>query len=213
VTRAAPCARHASACRSRTRVHAVRHDWPRLSAFNEPSMWFHHGSPSTRTALPTASCFSFFAGRTKFPALMQMHASCAARNGEGVLLVGAPGSGKSDLVLRLLDIGFLLVADDRVDIQDGWASPPAPLAGLLEVRGLGILRLPHASRARLALAVELATPAQLQEGTRLPEPARLTNPDLPLVRIDPSAHSAPRRVALALSSALGHQPMLVGAFA
>jgi HPr kinase/phosphorylase len=144
---------------------------------------------------------------------MQIHASCAALNGEGVLLVGAPGSGKSDMVLRLIDIGFLLVADDRVDIQNGWASPPASLAGLLEVRGLGILRLPHVPMARLALAVELATPTSLAELTRLPEPTRLPNPDLPLVRIDPSAHSAPRRVALALNCALGHQPILVGAFA
>ena len=60
---------------------------------------------------------------------MQIHASCAAREGHGVLLLGPSGSGKSDLLLRLLDRGFALVADDRVDLQSGMASAPATLAG------------------------------------------------------------------------------------
>src|SRR6516162_9304950 len=80
---------------------------------------------------------------------MQIHASCAARDGAGVLLLGPPGSGKSDLALRLLDCGFMLVADDRVEVEGGVARPPPALAGLLEVRGLGILRLPYLQSARL----------------------------------------------------------------
>jgi HPr kinase/phosphorylase len=144
---------------------------------------------------------------------MQLHASCAALDGDGVLLMGEPGSGKSDLVLRLLDIGFLLVADDRVNILDGWASAPVPLAGLLEVRGLGIVRMSYVPRARLAVAIELSLPARLVNLARLPDPARLTSPDLPLVRIDPMASSAPRRVALALDCALGRRTMHAGAFA
>ncbi len=138
---------------------------------------------------------------------MQIHASCAARDGQGVLLLGPPGSGKSDLVLRLLDRGFQLVADDRVDIDHGMASPPAALAGLLEVRGLGLLRLPYAAEARLALTVELA------RGERLPTPATHPMLDLPLVQIDPAACSAPHRVALALDCALGRTSLLAGAFA
>ena len=98
---------------------------------------------------------------------MQIHGSCASRAGDGVLLIGPPGAGKSDLLLRLLARGFDLVADDRVDIVDGVARPVPALAGLLEVRGLGIVRLPHVAAARLALVVELATPAD-----RLPAPAR-----------------------------------------
>jgi HPr kinase/phosphorylase len=138
---------------------------------------------------------------------MQIHASCAARDGHGVLLLGPPGSGKSDLVLRLLDHGFELVADDRVDVEDGLASPPAALAGLLEVRGLGLLRMPHLAQARLVLAVELAC------GDRLPTPSAHPLFGLPMVHVDPAACSAPRRVALSLDCALGRTRLLVGAFA
>lgn len=137
----------------------------------------------------------------------QIHASCAARDGGGVLLLGPSGCGKSDLLLRLLDHGFSLVADDRVEVVDGIARPPAALAGLLEVRGLGIVRLPHVE-ARLALAVALG-PA----GPRLPEPARHASLDLPQVGVDPASPSAPARVALALDCALGRVVQLAGAFA
>jgi HPr kinase/phosphorylase len=138
---------------------------------------------------------------------MQIHASCAARDGAGVLLLGPPGSGKSDLALRLLDCGFMLVADDRVEVEHGVARPPPALAGLLEVRGLGILRLPYVQSARLALAVELAEPA------RLPAPATHAELGLPLVTLDARAPSAAPRVALALDCALGRIAQVAGAFA
>lgn len=120
-----------------------------------------------------------------------------------MLLVGAPGAGKSDLLLRLLDHGYALVADDRVDILAGVARAPAALAGLLEVRGLGVLRLPYCIEARLALCVELGAPE------RLPEPARRHG--LPLVRIDPAQASAPARVTAALRCVTGELTLLAGA--
>ncbi len=135
-----------------------------------------------------------------------MHASAAARAGAGVLLLGPPGAGKSDLVLRLLHHGFALIADDQVMIEGRHAAPPPALAGLLEVRGLGIMRLPYVT-ADLILAVRLA------KGDRLPEPSRLSELDLPLINVDPSAASAPLRVALALDCLQGVISMQVGAFA
>jgi HPr kinase/phosphorylase len=138
---------------------------------------------------------------------MQVHGSCAARDGAGVLLMGPPGSGKSDLVLRLLSRGFDLVADDRVEVTDGIASAPPSLAGLLEVRGLGIVHLPHRPSAALALVVELGTPPP-----RLPAPARHATFDLPRIDIDAAAASAPERVALALDCALGRVHQHTGAF-
>src|SRR5690349_5084103 len=76
------------------------------------------------------------------------YGTCVAKDGAGVLLIGPPGSGKSDLALRLLYQGFQLIADDQVAIEDGIAKPPAALAGLLEVRGLGIVRFAHMAEAR-----------------------------------------------------------------
>jgi HPr kinase/phosphorylase len=144
---------------------------------------------------------------------MQIHASCAARNGAGVLLVGRPGSGKSDLLVRLIDRGFSLVADDRVEIEDGIARPPAALAGLIEVRGLGILRMPYLASAPIRLSVSLE-----RSSTRLPEPS--VDPMLarmgltvPQVKITPAAASAPVRVALALDCIVGQLEQLVGTFA
>jgi HPr kinase/phosphorylase len=139
---------------------------------------------------------------------MQMHGSCASRVGDGVLLIGSPGAGKSDLLLRLLARGFDLVADDRVEILAGIARAAPTLAGLLEVRGLGIFQMPHVEAARLALVVELGGP-----GDRMPVPSRHRALGLPLVRIDPWSVSAPERVGLALDCALGRVSQVAGAFA
>ncbi len=139
---------------------------------------------------------------------MQMHASCAARDGAGVLLTGPSGSGKSDLLLRLLDRGFVLVADDRVEIEAGIARPALALAGLLEVRGLGLLRLPHLAQARLVLVLALGAPAE-----RLPHPARHPDLGLPLLALDPFTVSAAARASLALDCALGKRTLVAGAFA
>ena len=77
-----------------------------------------------------------------------IHGTCVAIGSCGVLLRGAPGSGKSDLALRLLGQAHLdawLVADDQVQLSrrgnELWAQAPASIASLIEVRGLGIIRL------------------------------------------------------------------------
>ena len=133
-----------------------------------------------------------------------VHASCVAVDGCGVLLLGPPGSGKSDLALRLIDGGAVLVADDRVDIRavDGRleASPPETLAGRIEVRGLGILAVDWRPRATLGLAVELLTDAR---PPRLPEPAerRFAGIALPLVQLAPFEASAAAKVRLAVRAA------------
>jgi len=124
-----------------------------------------------------------------------------------VLLLGPPGCGKSDLVLQLLECGFVLVADDRVTIEGRTARAPEALAGLLEVRGLGIVRRAHVASAELALAVDLGGAPE-----RLPRPARHAALDLPLVAIDPRGASAALRVRLALDCALGLAEQHTGAF-
>ncbi len=138
----------------------------------------------------------------------RVHGSCATRDGAAVLVIGPPGSGKSDLVLRLLAHGFQLVADDQVEIENGVASAPAALAGLLETRGLGITRLPHVERSRIALVAQLGGLAD-----RLPEPETHPVLGVPVIHLDASAASAPARVALALDCALGRLRQVAGAFA
>jgi HPr kinase/phosphorylase len=140
---------------------------------------------------------------------MLMHASCAGREDMGILLTGPSGSGKSDLLLRLLDRGFMLVADDQVDIgADGLARAPDSLAGLLEVAGLGLMRLPFIKEVRPVLVAELGPSAP-----RLPRPERDGVLDLPRLRLDPRGASAAARLALAFDCLLGRASMAVGAFA
>jgi len=139
---------------------------------------------------------------------LRIHGSCVARDGAGVLILGPSGMGKSDLALRLLSRGFVLIADDQVDIRDGIVSAPKALAGLLEVRGLGIARLPFHPTARLELVVALEIAVE-----RLPRPERHGTLDVPLIRLDPTGASAPDRVALALDHALGRVMQHTGAFA
>lgn len=79
----------------------------------------------------------------------------------GALLLGEPGAGKSDVALRLIDSGASLVSDDQVELMFGegglWGSPPAAIAGLIEARGIGLIRLPFEARVKIALAVELTS--------------------------------------------------------
>jgi HPr kinase/phosphorylase len=138
----------------------------------------------------------------------RFHGTCVARDGAGVLLLGSSGTGKSDLALRLLGRGFVLVADDQVDVIDGFARAPTALAGLLEVRGLGIVRLPYLSDVKLAVVVVLT-----EQSERLPHPERHAELDLPLVRFNAMEVSAPDRVALALDCAAGRVAQHAGAFA
>jgi HPr kinase/phosphorylase len=168
-----------------------------------------------RTVAPPASRPTTFLLDEDSPhsRFMRVHGSCAARNGRGVLLTGSPGAGKSDLVLRLLDRGFALVADDQVEIAAGVARAPPSLAGLLEVRGLGIVRLPYLAAVSLSLVVHLSGPDLADSGPRLPEPVRDPLLDLPVIRLDPRAASAPIRVALALDCALGRVAQGAGVFA
>ncbi len=88
-----------------------------------------------------------------------IHATCVAINGRGILITGRSGSGKSDLALRLIDRGAILVSDDythfrRVDDRL-IASPPTNIAGLLEIRHIGIVNLPYAMDVPIALVIAL----------------------------------------------------------
>ena len=131
-----------------------------------------------------------------------------------VLLRGCSGSGKSDLGLRLIDAGGRLVADDQSELKRRGAliivrSPPT-IAGLIEVRGLGIVRVEALAEAPLALIADLAAPETIE---RLPErdKERLLGLDLPRIAVAPFEVSAAAKVALAVRAVAGPGlPALIG---
>ena len=134
---------------------------------------------------------------------MLVHASCVALEGKGVLLRGAPGAGKSDLALRLIEGGAQLVADDQVALTSSGerllASPPARIAGLLEVRGIGIVSIDFVPQCPVYLVVDLAAPDSVE---RMPEAARITLAGHRVRRVSlaPFEASAPAKVRLALTA-------------
>jgi len=130
-----------------------------------------------------------------------LHSSTVASEGRAVLITGPSGSGKSDLALRLLDRGFILVSDDQTIIRsDGdrlLATAPPTIAGKLEVRGIGIVEVEHTSDVPVALIVELRSDIQ-----RMPDDSRvrvILGVAVPLISIDAMTASAASKVALALS--------------
>ncbi len=139
------------------------------------------------------------------------HGTAVAVDGRAVLIRGPSGSGKSDLALRLIAAGArwpglrgepVLVADDQVELSlvDGMVvvSPPAVLAGRIEVRGIGILSVPYLPQARLSLVADLIAREAI---TRLPEPDTVLILGVPLPRIDLDAFaaSAPAKLLAALA--------------
>ncbi len=133
-----------------------------------------------------------------------LHGSAVSLGGKGVLLLGRSGGGKSDLALQMIDRGAILIADDQVRIdREGnclVAKPPAKLAGLIEVRGVGILRLPH-TKNRLDLAVDLDLDG---EEERLPAPKTLSYCGLNLrqIQINSRCASAVAKINIALHTEL-----------
>lgn len=121
----------------------------------------------------------------------------------GVLIEGESGSGKSDLALRCLRLGFRLVADDRTTlwVSEGklFGTAPTSIAGLIEARGLDILPAQRRRLAEVVLAVRCLTPADALE--RLPEPEgrTLLGVTLPGIAVRPFEASSPDKVIHALT--------------
>jgi HPr kinase/phosphorylase len=139
-----------------------------------------------------------------------IHASAVLVGARAVLIRGPSGAGKSRLALDLVEAGRArvlcfarLVGDDRVHVQAAagrlLVRPAKPLAGLIEVRGLGILRLPHEPSAVVGLVVDLAAATE-----RLPELeqklAEIEGIKLPRLAVAPGAAALPCVLALLTSS-------------
>jgi HPr kinase/phosphorylase len=134
-----------------------------------------------------------------------IHATIVTLHGKGVLIRGASGSGKSDLALRLIDRGAVLIADDycHIKAENGRivATAPDSIAGQIEVRGLGIQTMNFEQQATIHLIVDLVS-----EYPRLPDLAdqsiEIEGINVQRVALIPWEASAPLKVVLALGQSL-----------
>ena len=128
-----------------------------------------------------------------------LHASCVAIGGRAVLVAGRSGSGKSDLCLRLIDRGADLVSDDYTALTERggrlFAAAPERIAGLLEIRGVGIVECPPSRDVPVCLLADL-------DGTveRLPEPGvrEICGVAIPALALAALEASAPIKLERAL---------------
>ncbi|MEL6977534.1 MAG: hypothetical protein AAGM38_02500 [Pseudomonadota bacterium] len=143
-----------------------------------------------------------------------IHASCVAFQSRedgvcaGVLIRGPAGAGKSSFALMLMGFGAALVADDCVRLSRGgdgrlWATAPdePALSGLIEARGVGVIRVAPTTAAALAWVVDLASAASLE---RLPalRCERMLGATLPRLSAPPSAAAAAAVACLARGGTL-----------
>ncbi|WP_297319151.1 HPr kinase/phosphatase C-terminal domain-containing protein [Novosphingobium sp.] len=127
-------------------------------------------------------------------------ASCVAIGARALLIEGAPGSGKSSLALALIDRGARLIGDDgvRLEARQGrlFASPPPNIAGLVEVRNLGLIEMPTVSD--MALALVLRFDPEAPRFIDAAEQTELGGIALPLVRLWPESPVLAIKAELAL---------------
>lgn len=141
-----------------------------------------------------------------------VHASAVLVGARAVLIRGASGSGKSRLAFDLIQAGRAgtlcfarLVADDRVHLEAAGgrllARPAEQLAGLLEVRGVGLLRLEHEASAVIRLVIDLAA----DDAIRLPDAAQrkteIAGITLPRLAVARDAPALPSVLAVLTSAA------------
>lgn len=143
------------------------------------------------------------------------YGTCVALGAHAALLRGNSGTGKSDLALRFLALPdseagqVSLVADDQVcltaDNGGLTASPPPNLAGLIEVRGIGIQSVPFVRSARLVVVCDLVAARQVPRMP--PEPCDrtlLVGCEIPVLKLAPFEASAPLKLKLAIIGATAH---------
>lgn len=150
------------------------------------------------------------------PPYALVHATALALGDRGALIRGPSGAGKSDLALRCIAAAPLaacpvraeLVSDDQVVLtrtdRGIDASPPATIAGKIEVRGVGIVAMPYRPSARLVLVVDLVSAAEVPRYPLQPASAELLGVVVPRIGLAPFEASAPVKLLLALAAVATH---------
>jgi HPr kinase/phosphorylase len=89
-----------------------------------------------------------------------LHATGVAIDGQGIVILGAPGAGKSSLALSLIALGAILISDDGLWLDTAAEPPrlerPETAHALIEARGIGLLNAgPICENAPLAIVIDL----------------------------------------------------------
>ena len=140
------------------------------------------------------------------PSKIVLHGTAVLMKGAGfepaaVLIRGLSGAGKSDLAFRLIEAGAELICDDQVELEKRqekvFAGSVSAIEGLLEVRGIGLVRYDVAPQSRLRLVVDLV---KREDVPRLPEAEtiEILDIEIPRLRLHGFDGSTPLKVAKAL---------------
>ena len=133
---------------------------------------------------------------------MKVHGTSVSIDGDGVLFRGPPGSGKSDLALRMINFGAQLVSDDQVCMtrrnNNIFMSSPPTIRNSIEVRGIGIVNTIAQKEAPLILVLNML-PNNV--ASRMPSWRLCTFLDIkiPAIEFAPFEISAHLKVKLAIS--------------
>lgn len=138
--------------------------------------------------------------------MITIHATTVSLDGRGVILRGPSGSGKSDLAIRLINEGALLVADDQtilfIESDRLMAQSPTEIAGKMEVRGVGIVNMGPPAIVPVFLLIDMSDPAGVPRMADF-ETVELVGQQIPRIHLTPFEMSSAAKVKLALRALLG----------
>jgi HPr kinase/phosphorylase len=131
-----------------------------------------------------------------------LHCTCVKFIDKGILIMGCSGSGKSDLALRLMNKGAVLISDDYVDVRTDngtlWAYTPKNIEGLIEVRGVGLMEVNYEKSCELHIVLELVAREDI---VRMPEKYfyEYSGCKIPLLKFDGFAVSSVAKIKFILN--------------
>ena len=132
-----------------------------------------------------------------------VHATAVLVGAEGVLIRGESGTGKSLLALALIERGARLIADDRLMLSACHgrlvATAPAAIAGRIELRGRGVITMPHEQGGVIRLVADIVEEGGLE---RMPEPYDLSTALLGVTVLRQPVPGAPDHAVRLIEAAL-----------
>jgi len=145
-----------------------------------------------------------------------LHGSAVAVQGadfpaSAVLLRGFSGRGKSDLAFRLISSGAMLIGDDQVALERRldkiMVESVEPIRGLLEVRGVGLIKCPVAPLTPLRLIVDLVPREEVPRMPEKDETVDILGIGIKLLKLHAFDTSTPHKIIKAIE--LVHKPNLL----